>query len=283
MNLSGAQGSISRVGSARATFGRARTSAAPPPSSRGTSPAPKSVPPAPIVEESGAFEFGRVISRAFGALTKNFVTFLALTALAAIPERLIVHLIGFDNKLVSQISNLMLILVACALQPAVIRGALKSFSGETPTFGDCVAIGLSSFFPVLGITLLNGLGIGLASIALIAPGIFLMLSWSVVLPVRVAEGKSIGDCFSRSMALTRNHRWKILGLGMLLVLMSFLVAVVLLPLWGLPFSSLVIFMTQNWLERLLLTTMSAICVASLYRELRLAEEAAAASPADGVS
>lgn len=112
-------------------------------------------------------------------------------------------------------------------------------------------------------------------VLLIVPGILLALSWSVVLAVRVAENKSIGDCFGRSAALARGHRGGIFLLGLMLVLLTLPLGIVLAMVWGVPFSGLSIFMVRNWLLRAILTAVTGAGVAALYYELRLVKEGGA--------
>lgn len=73
-----------------------------------------------IIEQSDRFEIGRVVSRTFAVLGRNAVTFLALTALAAAPERIAVHMIGVDSRLAPSVSTLMTGLASYALQAAMI-------------------------------------------------------------------------------------------------------------------------------------------------------------------
>jgi len=71
--------------------------------------------------------------------------------------------------------------------------------------GDLTAFRL--FGPLL-ITLVSGVGMA-----------FLMCVWAAVYPVVVFEGRGALDSLRRSARLTRGHRWTILGVGIVLMLM----------------------------------------------------------------
>ena len=77
--------------------------------------------------------------------------------------------------------------------------------------------GFRMFFGTLAINIRSGLGILIASLLLVVPGVMLFCSWAVVLPAYVAEGRGIGPAFARSRELTFGHRWRILGLCLIYV------------------------------------------------------------------
>jgi hypothetical protein len=73
--------------------------------------------------------------------------------------------------------------------------------------------------PLIGIGVLLFLGVGIATLFLIVPGIILWLCWSVVVPVYVQEKVGVLEAFGRSMSLTEGSRWRIF-LTMLLVVVG---------------------------------------------------------------
>lgn len=59
--------------------------------------------------------------------------------------------------------------------------------------------------------ILAALGIGLGLILLIVPGLYLLTRWVLITPVIVVEKRSAGESFGRSSELTAGHRWTVLG------------------------------------------------------------------------
>ena len=59
--------------------------------------------------------------------------------------------------------------------------------------------------------ILATLGIVLGLILLIVPGLYLLTRWVLIIPVIVIEGRSAGESFTRSTQLTAGHRWTVLG------------------------------------------------------------------------
>ena len=273
-----------RIANPRVSFGRARQAQI----QRETFSRPRPqieepVAPAPSVTEwepPVALEIGRVLGRLSGALGRNAVTFLALSVFAAMPDRIASHVLGVDTPMGSLASRLALALVTYGLQAATIRVALDDFQGERPGLARAFTAAAQNFIPVIGISILSALGIGVAGLFLVAPGLMLAVSWSVAVPVRVAENCPVIDCFRRSAALTKGCRWRILALFALFVVLLILLSLLMLPLWGLGTRDLVGFVADNWLLRLMATLIGSVGVAALYQELSLVKRGGVAEPSE---
>lgn len=66
-----------------------------------------------------------------------------------------------------------------------------------------------SYGSLFGASILTALGVGLAFVLLIVPGLYLMARWSMVSPLIVAEGRSASDALSMSWERTRDSAWAI--------------------------------------------------------------------------
>lgn len=253
----------------RPAFGRAGTRAAM------QAAAPRALPSRAMPDESSdSFRIGRVFSHMLGVVGPNFITFVALIALAAVPERALYHLVHVDDKMMDLLSRLTLALCGLLLQIAIMRLSFDSFAGNKADFGACIGQAFRSFFPALGSGAIAALPVALASLLAVAPGVVLLLSWTMVLPVEIVEGAGILACFGRSAALTRGHRWKLLAVFLLLGFMLTPVLLSLQAVWGLPLSAHAIFFNENWLARLVFNAALGLMLAATYRELRAVEAAA---------
>jgi len=56
-----------------------------------------------------------------------------------------------------------------------------------------------------------GLGVMVGFLFLIVPGVILAICWLVSAPVLVVEKVGVFRAMERSLALTRNHRWRSLA------------------------------------------------------------------------
>jgi hypothetical protein len=67
------------------------------------------------------------------------------------------------------------------------------------------------WWPLLGVSLLFGIGVGIGFVFLIIPGLILLVIWSVVAPVTVIERPGVFAAFRRSRELVRGNGWNVFG------------------------------------------------------------------------
>ncbi|MGZ4396233.1 MAG: hypothetical protein ACXVZ2_12830 [Gaiellaceae bacterium] len=67
---------------------------------------------------------------------------------------------------------------------------------------------------------LAAIGIGIGFLLLIAPGLFLLTRWCMIVPAIVLEEKSAGDSFGRSNELVKGASWPVLGVIIITGIMS---------------------------------------------------------------
>jgi hypothetical protein len=177
-----------------------------------------------IATAAPRFEIGRVASRTFGTIGRNWLVFGSISlVLGAIPYGLLqwVQLgqVGagaatnpLANWWIAPLGAFINLFSSCLIQASLVYGTVADLNGRRPTFGECLATGLRYMLPVLAISLLFGLGVGLGVILLIIPGVLMSLAWLVAVPVEVVERTGVFAAFGRSADLTRNHRGAIFGL-----------------------------------------------------------------------
>src|SRR5579871_1879214 len=119
------------------SFGRAR-----PPAPETVSRAPNNTPELPRAWVA------RAILASFDAIGRNFVTFVALIAAAAAPERIFTHLLHFDLRYLP-LSYCIMLVMACGLWSAMIRFTLDSAKGAAVNFSECLLSGLTNLLSAL--------------------------------------------------------------------------------------------------------------------------------------
>ena len=87
---------------------------------------------------------------------------------------------------------------------------------------------------VAGASILAGIAITIGLILVIAPGLYLITIWAVIVPVIVIEGSGAMASFGRSRDLVRGRGWHVFGTLVLVYIILFVVSFVL----GLIFSAL---------------------------------------------
>ncbi|GAF01737.1 hypothetical protein [Saccharicrinis fermentans] len=88
----------------------------------------------------------------------------------------------------------------------------------------------SLFASYIGFNILSGLVVILALVALIIPGLYVMIPLSLILITKTAENKGFGDSFSRCFYLVKNHWWQTFGL----LFIASIIMLILSAVFGVP-------------------------------------------------
>ncbi len=243
------------------------------------------------VADTGAnFDIGRVIQRTMGLVGRNFVPFFVLTfVLAGLPSLLLQIAMPTDPTAIQQapgayfgsiiIGLLVTIATGVILQGTLTRAAIDDLSGKGVQLGAALSNAVSIILPLLGLGLLVGLGIAAGFLLLVIPGVYLALCWIVSSPVMVVERLGITASMQRSMALTQNHRWAILGLLVLFFIAYMIVAAVAGALIGGSMASFadpsgppLSFLIVMTLIGAIISMVGTVGAAAIYFELRQIKE-----------
>jgi hypothetical protein len=166
------------------------------------------------------FRIGRVFNRTISVLSRNFLMFFVVSAVANVPGALVVQsgtapataTAGRVGGMILLGSFLTMVLSTLS-QAIVLYGAFQDMRGRPVSLNDSLKVGLRRFFPIVGLAILVALGIGFGLVLLIVPGLILLAMWYVSTPACVVEQLGPFDSMARSSQLTKGHRWKIFGSG----------------------------------------------------------------------
>jgi hypothetical protein len=105
--------------------------------------------------------------------------------------------------------------------------------GKNPTVGEAISLALGSFLTALLAGLISGVAVTLGMIALIIPGIYLAIKFSLAAPAIVAENiKNPIEALSRSWALTKGNSLRIFGFILIIAIVGFVAAGILSTIIG---------------------------------------------------
>ena len=86
---------------------------------------------------------------------------------------------------------------------------------------------------MIWVSLIVGLGVGIGTLLLVVPGVYLFVAWSVAVPVLLGENLRGMAALRRSRELVRGRWWACAGVLVLAFLLAIIVAaVILLALTG---------------------------------------------------
>ncbi len=138
--------------------------------------------------------------------------------------------------------------------------------------------------PLIGLSILLAIGVGIGFILIIVPGLFLLTIWSVAAPSLVIERKGVFAAFGRSRELVRGHGWQVFGVILVVFGLSIVIAIVVAILAsGLGTAGVAI---VQWVLDVLLAPFTALIGAVLYfslRRLHGESTTTEAPPADGTT
>jgi hypothetical protein len=118
--------------------------------------------------------------------------------------------------------TLVVFLVAIPIaKGALTRAVSDRYLGRPATLGGSYRAVFSIFWRFLGTTMLVGLVTGIGFIFCIIPGIFLFILFAFTSQIMIVEGIAGTNAMGRSKDLGTGHRWRILGLALLTLLVNY--------------------------------------------------------------
>ncbi len=229
------------------------------------------------------FRIGDVFERAFSIFSRNFVLFVALSAIATLPY---VFIFWTQPQLMTptpgappqtpQVGPILIpIFVGAALQllsyAVIMNGAFQDMRGRKPQIGESLRSGFGRILPILGIAICYEIGITVGLILLIVPGLIWAVAWSLAVPVCVLEKLGPIKSLGRSARLTKGHRWKLFGLGLLFFIGSAIVGGILAVV-GSAVGGLIGSVLVRYVWQAVYVAFGSILAAVIYHDLRVAKD-----------
>ncbi|HVW08406.1 MAG TPA: hypothetical protein VHC90_07480 [Bryobacteraceae bacterium] len=196
---------------------------------------------------------GEILDRTFTLYRKHFLLFFGI---AAIPQILVLALqLGIlflapaSRTSPSPLSNFtgtvivvglltfIAIMIATLLADGgTIYAVSEIYLGRQITIGESLRRSRSNLGFLVGVSVLNGLVIGLCTLLLVIPGIYMACRLIVCVPCALIEEKGPRDSLSRSFALTKGFA----GRSFMIYLVYLVIAIVLSLLFSVPFDGLIV-------------------------------------------
>ncbi|OXE37658.1 MAG: hypothetical protein CGW95_00325 [Phenylobacterium zucineum] len=126
----------------------------------------------------------------------------------------------------------LLLLAATVQECAGLHVALIDLAGHKTSLREDLNFGFRNALPMFGLMVLLTLAYLAGFLLLVVPGIMMALAFSVALPVALMERTGVFGAFRRSRDLTRNNRWRILGLFLIFSFANIAVSLIIRILGG---------------------------------------------------
>jgi hypothetical protein len=236
-------------------------------------------------------DIGRVIQRGFQTLGRQYYVFFGLAVLLIAVPAIVVGLVLVPTAVSASatgdptamlgvltspgflLSMLIAILCSVLLQAAIVRASILDLRGDRVDIGTTLVESLKLVLPMIGLSILTSVVVGIGLVLLIVPGIIAFIVLVVSVPALVSEHKGVIESMSRSSELTKGSRGKIFLLllifGVLYWIASFVAGLVINPML---LSSPMLGVILQAIFSSIVSLVGAVMVASLYVELRMVKE-----------
>jgi uncharacterized membrane protein len=174
------------------------------------------------------FRIGPIFSRAWHIYAANFIVLTLVAIVISLP-----NLLSGEGQTPAVIARNVVVFIFWMIVNTVglaviLYAAFQAMRGRPVQITDAIRRGLSRFWSIVGLAILQWLGISIGFLLLVIPGIMLFIRWSAALPACVVEGLGPLASMKRSAELTKGNRWKIFGMYVLV----WLVGIVLIAIIG---------------------------------------------------
>jgi hypothetical protein len=237
---------------------------------------------------------GEILDRTFTLYRRNFLLFMGIAAIPAILQ-LAVNLsllffrgsqaTNFTTLILGGLVTLVVFMVAYLIsQGATIFAVTDLYLGRDTSIGKALDRVWGNIPNLFGVTLLNGMAVLVAALALVIPGIYVACRLLVCVPAALIEDRGPRDSLSRSWELTRDFA----GRAFVIFLLVFALSAGLGALLSAPFSVLTVLainnnpeMVRTWtalsqvgstIANLLMTPIMLIATSVYYFDLRVRKE-----------
>jgi hypothetical protein len=116
------------------------------------------------------------------------------------------------------------LLGAALVTAACVKAISDAYLDRAPTIGESLRFGLRRLLRVIGLQIVTFIGLALAFIALIVPGIWLYAAWSVAVPCLLIERRGIFRALGRSRRLVKGRWWPTAGVLLVATIMVGVIA-----------------------------------------------------------
>jgi hypothetical protein len=183
----------------------------------------------------GSMTVGDILDRGIKLTLARLPVFYAINLLVLLPAIAIQVVVPFILPTTDVMSDptvlftyyggmLVAELVRGMLQPfataAILFIVMEEYAGRRPTMGQALGFAVSRFFALLVASFLYGLMLTLGFVACCAPGLWVLAVFPLFGQALLLERLGIGASFARSSELTRDYRWRVLGVLILVMIVA---------------------------------------------------------------
>jgi len=151
------------------------------------------------------FSVGDVLSDTW-TLYKRLFGRSALVAVGVVLPLHLIEQVASHNVVAGLLAVVLALIGTTLVQGALVELVQDEHEGlPARSLGELYASAVERVLPLLGLSILVGLYVGLGFLLLVVPGLILMTRFAAAVPALVLEDRSIRDAMRRSRELVRGH------------------------------------------------------------------------------
>src|SRR5215470_2464052 len=194
-----------------------------------------------------------VLTEAWALYRRYAGHFLLIAFVIYVITGIVVALLSLAGNVGLIIGGIVSFIASFVVQTSLIKAVQDVRDGRVDLdLGETVRAALPYLGPVIGASILAGIGIFIGFILLIVPGLILLTFWSLIIPFIVVGGSRVLESFGNSWRTVRGYAWRVFGTYVLVWLILIAFGIVL----GLILGALPMFW-RNFLNNLVSGTLIA--------------------------
>jgi len=218
--------------------------------------------------EQEKLSIGTVISRVVSIYSSQASVWVPVSVLIiGLPAIVAVVLEHKGGVFLSLLANLVVFVATFIFTGMVVEMVAAVQEGRTnPRAAELIRSVMPVLAPLIGVSIVAGIGITVGFLLIIIPGLILLTIWAVFVPVLVLENPGGLKSLSRSRDLVRGHGWQVFGV---IVIVDFVLALVVGIIVGaIAVASLGAGIVVGVVVHVLIAPVGALAAAVMYFELK---------------
>jgi hypothetical protein len=163
------------------------------------------------------------------ALYRRFAGhFLLISFVIYVIAAILVALLSLASVAGAILGAIVSLAATYVLQASLIKAVQDVRDGRVDLdLSQTVQAALPYLLPVIGASLLAGIGIAIGLVLLIVPGLVLLTFWCLIVPFIVLAGSGVFEAFGKSWRTVRGYAWQVFGTYVLVFLILIAFSIVL--------------------------------------------------------
>lgn len=181
------------------------------------------------VTSDGHLDIGGVFSRTAEIYKQAFGTVWVVALILLVPMVILNAIAADSGWFINLIASIYQIVATVWLAGTIVKIVedVEADGVVDASVGELFGLVAPRLFALFLLSIVVGILVGIGFIFFIIPGVILALMWMVSTPAMMVENKGVLESMSRSSELTKSNRMRILGIGILLIVAYFVIALVI--------------------------------------------------------